>query len=387
LVYVNKKIADEKKDYILNGGDVVIQTVGSWPNNPESVVGKVIRIPSALNNSLLNQNAVIFRPKDGLCGDYLFYLLKDKNFKGYIINTAQGAANQASITLDSIFRFEFYIPPFEVQRRIAAILSAYDDLIENNKRRITLLEKMSEEIYREWYVRMRFPGHENAKFVNGVPANWTMKAIGAICDRVTDGSHLSPEFHPNGKYMASVKDMQSYGFTLRSIKTISDQDFQKLAKADCKPLKNDVLIAKDGSYLKHVFVWNHNYDIVLLSSIAILRPNINLVLPYFLAIVLKQNSTKSMMSGYVSGSALPRIILKDFKKMKLLIPESNLIKQFESIVEPMFHKINILDRQIEKLEITRDKLLLRLVSGKLSVELLNIQHPPSMQNEQDVAHA
>jgi len=112
-----------------------------------------------------------------------------------------------------------------------------------------------------------------------------------------------------------------------------------------------------------------------------------LVLPYFLSLVLKQDSTKSMMSGYVSGSALPRIILKDFKKMNLLIPEFNLIKQFESIAEPLFHEINILDRQVEKLEITRDKLLSRLISGKLPVESIDIQFSPSMQNEQDVDHA
>ncbi|PHM07138.1 hypothetical protein [Nostoc sp. 'Peltigera malacea cyanobiont' DB3992] len=85
--------------------------------------------------------------------------------------------------------------------------------------------------------------------------------------------------------MASVKDMDSHGFLLDSMKTISEEDFRKLEKADCKPLKNDVLIAKDGSYLKHIFVWNHDVKVVILSSIAILRPNLKKILPYSLRLL------------------------------------------------------------------------------------------------------
>jgi type I restriction enzyme S subunit len=173
------------------------------------------------------------------------------------------------------------------------------------------------------------------------------------------------------------------GFILKSAKTISNNDFERLVKTDCRPEKYDVLIAKDGSYLKHVFVWNHDIDVVLLSSIAILRPNLKEILPYFFSLILKQDSTKSMMSGYVSGSALPRIILKDFKKMKLIIPDFSLIKKFESIAEPIYCQINSLNKQLEKLEIVRDKLLSRLISGRLSVDNLDIHSPPSMVTPKD----
>ena len=164
LTFVHQSIAIERKNYALLPNDIVIQTVGSWPNNPNSVVGRVVRIPRELQNSLLNQNAVILYPNHRINSGFLFYLLKDNSFKGYIINTAQGAANQASITLESIFRFGFYLPPLPIQKKIAAVLSAYDDLIENNDRRIALLEKMAEEIYREWFVRLRFPGFDRATF-------------------------------------------------------------------------------------------------------------------------------------------------------------------------------------------------------------------------------
>ena len=180
--------------------------------------------------------------------------------------------------------------------------------------------------------------------------------------------------------MASVKDMEANGFSRLSMKTISDQDFENLEKSDCKPLKGDVLIAKDGSYLKHVFVWEDDFDVVILSSIAILRPNLKKIMPRFMAMMLRQESTKSMMSGYVSGSALPRIILKDFKRMKLLLPTPELMEQFENVAATLFRRIKIMGVQNEILATTRNSLLSRLISGKLDVENLNIQFPPSMLN-------
>ena len=321
--------------------------------------------------------------------DYLYYYFRMPSMLSYIENHAI-QAGVPHINLGLLKRFEVVLPPRPIQRKIAAILTAYDDLIETNKCRIALLEKMAEELYREWFVRMRFPGHQNTKFVKGVPEGWTIRPIGELCSTVTDGSHFSPPFIEGGKPMASVKDMHTHGFDLTSVKTISDADFEILKKGDCQPLTNDVLIAKDGSYLKHVFVWGGDYEIVILSSIAILRPDLSEIKPHFFTQVLRQPSTKSMMSGYVSGSALPRIILKDFKKMKLLIPTSDLMDDYEESAATIFQQIGGLLKTNENLTKTRDLLLPRLISGKLSVEDLDIQFPPSMQQEstgREPAHA
>ncbi len=328
--------------------------------------------------SLTNQqiNSIIVSDKNNF--RFVYYLLR--LYKPIIFSYNSGI--DTPIVPKSVFEsIEVKCPDLRVQKKIAAVLSAYDDLIENNKRRIAVLEKMAEEIYREWFVRMRFPGHEKVKFVKGLPEGWRIESIGKLCARVTDGSHFSPESQADGKPMASVKDMRSNGFFLKTMRTISDQDFESLRKGDCQPQKNDILIAKDGSYLKHVFVWDRDYEVVILSSIAILRPNLNEVLPHFLSSVLRQDSTKSMMSGYVSGSALPRIILKDFKKMKLLIPDFGLMSEFETHIAPFYQSINMANRKIERLEEARDKLLPRLISGKLSVEDLDIRFPPSMQQD------
>ncbi|MEO8008453.1 MAG: restriction endonuclease subunit S, partial [Betaproteobacteria bacterium] len=157
LVSIPEEIASDYLKYELKTGDVVVQTVGSWPTNPASVVGKCVRIPSNAAGALLNQNAVKLSSTKGLDPHFLFYLLRSDDFKTYIIGTAQGAASQAAITLDAIRAYDFAAPPLPVQRRIAGILSAYDELMENSQQRIRLLEEMARALYREWFVHFRFP--------------------------------------------------------------------------------------------------------------------------------------------------------------------------------------------------------------------------------------
>lgn len=315
---------------------------------------------------------------------YLFYYFLSDSWKKEVGNYILSGTTVDRVPLTKFPQFKLRLPNLSTQKKIAAILSAYDDLIENNKRRIVLLENMAEEIYREWFVRFRFPGYQIAEFEKGIPKEWCIKSIDKLCLKVTDGSHASPDLFESGKFMASVKDMTNYGFNKNTMKTISEKDFESLVKSDCQPKKNDILIAKDGSYLKHVFVWSDNYDVVLLSSIAILRPDLKKVSPLFLSMMLRQPSTKSMMSGYVSGSALPRIILKDFKKMELMIPAHSVMDKFESIISPIYKNIKNLDASNEKLSSLKEMLLPRLISGKLSVENLDIQFPPSMLGGQAV---
>ena len=181
LTYIDRIIAAEYQRFSVTGDDVIIQTVGSWPSNPRSVVGKVISVPSEACGALLNQNAVKLIPSDEIHNRFLFYLLKYESFSDFIIGCAQGAASQASITLKDILSFNFRLPPCPIQRKIASILSAYDDLIENNNRRTKILEEMAQAIYREWFVHFRFPGHENVPMVDSelgrIPQGWEFTSI------------------------------------------------------------------------------------------------------------------------------------------------------------------------------------------------------------------
>lgn len=327
----------------------------------------------------LGQRTMVYRANGiDLSQLFLYYSFLSFPLQSQIKSLGSGSTVE-HLRVPHAENLEIPYPSLPIQRKIAAILSAYDDLIENNNRRIAILEKMAEEIYREWFVRMRFPEHEKAKFIKGLPEDWKLKKIGDLCKKVTDGSHFSPSEASEGYYMASVKDMAEHTFNYDSMKIISEQDYISLVKSDCKPKKNDILIAKDGSYLKHVFLCLEDLALVILSSIAILRPNINEVNPLYLTYYLKQPFIRDTMSNYVTGSALPRIILNDFKKIKLMVAPLELQNEFSRIAKNHVFEINVLINKIIKLKLSRDRLLTRLMSGKLDVENLDIHFPKSME--------
>ncbi len=163
-----------------------------------------------------------------------------------------------------------------------------------------------------------------------------------ICLTVTDGSHFSPKAVDEGIPMLSVKDMREYGFDYSKCKKISDDDFEKMQKNGCVPLKGDVLVAKDGSYMKEIFICEETKEEAILSSIAIFRPNINTVLPEYLCYLLKSPSVYSYIkNNCVSGSALPRIVLKTFKEVELEIPSIERQEKAVAILRDIDKKIRI----------------------------------------------
>ncbi len=185
-----------------------------------------------------------------------------------------------------------------------------------------------------------------------------VKHINDLCVKITDGSHYSPVDDTNGIYpMYSVKDMQYNGFDNSNCKHIGKEIFEKLKKADCRPLKNDILIAKDGSYLKHAFKVKENLEACILSSIAILRPNLDIIDPDYFVYLLRTSTIKNSMANYVSGSALPRIILSAFKKMKLEIISNlqtqtkiaSILSAYDDLIEKNNRRMEILRGCAEEL--------------------------------------
>ena len=175
---------------------------------------------------------------------------------------------------------------------------------------------------------------------------WTTYKLKDICIKITDGSHFSPTAREDGYPMFSVKDMEEYGFNYASCKRISLEDFNTLKANDCVPQKGDILVAKDGSFLKQIFVCNETKEEAILSSIAIFRPNPEYILPEFLCYILKSPKVYNYISqNCVSGSALPRIVLKAFKEVEVSIPSIAIQKWIISKLIPIDHKIQ-LNRQI-----------------------------------------
>ena len=150
--YLDQELAHNYDAVALKHGDVVIATVGSWPTNPASVVGKTIRVPNEADSFLLNQNAVKLTANLGLDQTFLFHLLKTEAFGAYIVSAAQGSASQASITLKSIFDYRFQLPPLPEQKAIAHVLGSLDEKIVLNRRMNETLEGMAQALFKSWFV-------------------------------------------------------------------------------------------------------------------------------------------------------------------------------------------------------------------------------------------
>lgn len=174
--------------------------------------------------------------------------------------------------------------------------------------------------------------------------------LGDICTKITDGAHWSPKSTDDGYPMASVKDMLDNRINIETCRKISEEDYRKLVNDGCRPEKNDVLIAKDGSYLKHMFVSDGVDDVVLLSSIAILRPDTTLVDPRFLAYYIRNQRDNYDLSQYVSGAAIPRIILKNFARMPINLPDLDTQKKIADVLGMIDEKIELNRKMNETLE-------------------------------------
>ena len=180
---------------------------------------------------------------------------------------------------------------------------------------------------------------------------WKELKLEELCISITDGAHSSPKSVEKGYPMASVKDMNYFEINLDTCRKISEEDYSKLVKARCKPEKNDILIAKDGSYLKHVHVVKEEKEVVILSSIAILKPNIQKIYPEFLRYYLLSPMAKANLeAGYVSGSAIRRIVLKDFKRFPIYVPTLEEQKAIANTLSSLDDKIELNNQMNETLE-------------------------------------
>ena len=347
-VYVSPE--DKYRKFIINTGDILIQTVGSWANNPNSIVGKVVRVPEKCDNTYLNQNIVRIIPNKDFNNTYLYYALKANKFSLYCVLRGQGAANQASITLDTIFSFKFKAHAFSEQKKIADILSVYDNLIENNNKRIKLLEKMAENLYKEWFVRFRFPGYENLEFVGTLPIGWQYQPISESMDffdskRVPLSSKQRDEMEKIYPYYGAAKLMDYVDDYL------FDGEYLLLGE-------DGTVVTTDGFPVLQLVndkFWVNNHAHVIRG-----KGNISTRFLYL-------TFCRFPITGVVTGSAQPKISKGRLEKLKILVPDAITMEHFNNLINPMFDEINVLKKQLIRITKQRDMLLPRLMSGKLEV--------------------
>ncbi|GAQ00106.1 restriction endonuclease subunit S [Leptolyngbya sp. NIES-2104] len=257
------------------------------------------------------------------------------------------------------------------QQQIVAIVSAYDDSIENNDRRIALLEKMAEEIYREWFVRLRFPGHEQVTFHKGIPEGWQIKQLQEVAQVNAKSITKSKEFKTiNYVDIASV--------TTNRINHVEEIDFNSAPGRARRIVKHGDVIWSTVRPANRAYclILNPPDNLIVSTGFAVVSPKKNI--PYsFLHQAVTSNAFVERIANVAKGSAYPAASREDFEKAEIIIPVKELLATFHALCAPMLKQKDFLIRRNEKLKQTRDRLLTRLISGKLSVEDLDIQFPPS----------
>ncbi|MCR5868213.1 hypothetical protein [Aquincola sp. J276] len=306
---------------------------------------------------------------------YLYYVLQALYTSGYM-----GVFN---LQHTGVARFQFTafrtktrltLHDSAAQPKIAATLRSYDDLIANNQRRIALLECMAEESYREWFVRMRFPQHATLKGDELTPPGWSRQPIGDLAALIKRG--ISPDYAEQSEHQVINQKCIRGGRV-----SMAEARPHVSVVPDDKLLRfGDVLINSTGvGTLGRAAVFDIEADGVTCDShVTILRPTDVALSGEFLAytIQLLQPYFESMASGSTGQAELSRELIS---RTKVLVPTSDLMKRFSDAAAPIRRQRRLLLDQNEKLSAMRDRLLPRLISGKLRVDALDIQFPPSMQ--------
>jgi len=386
IVKIPFDIAKKYKKYELKEGDVVIQTVGSWPSNPASVVGKCIRVPRELNNTLLNQNAVRLKPEVGLDNDFLYYTLRTSEYSSYIVGTAQGAASQAAITLDAIRSYKLYYPPLPTQHKIAAVLSAYDDLIENNLRRIKILEEMAQNLYREWFVNFRFPGHEKARFVDSplgrIPEGWEIKRIGDVVNIYRGKSYRSSDLaEDGGAAFINLKCIhRDGGFKREGIKRyIGSYNEKHIVK------EQDIVIAVTDMTQERRIIAHAARIPSLNESISVISMDLVKVVPIsqqnesFFYSLFRFSSFSDEVKQFANGANVLHLNPKYIEDYSIVMPDKRLRDVYDVICSYKYKLMDVINNKNSILRKSRDHLLPKLISGEVDVSDLDITLPEAVE--------
>ena len=342
---------------LLHPGDIIISARGT--------VGEVAQIGKT---AAFNQSCYGLRATDGYSSDYLYYMLKYQ--VRYLRSVANGAVFD-TIVVKTFDRMKASVPDLPTQARIADILSAYDDLIENNNRRIALLEKAAQELYREWFVRFRFPGHETAKFENGLPEGWEYIRFGKAIE-IIDGDRganypKQEEFYETGECLfLNAGNVTKNGFDFSSCSYITKEKDQVLRKG--KLQTGDVVLTTRGTVGNVAFL-NETLTFAPMrinSGMVILR-NLGIVSPEYIYTTLRHEGIQKAMMMYASGSAQPQLPIKDMRRIKIIKPDDVTMERFTEFVSPIYKQISSLIMKNQTISKQRDLLLPRLMSGKLEV--------------------
>lgn len=333
------------------------------------------RITPCLENRKIAQVAIDGDVAFGSTEFYVFRAKKkkaDARFTYYLtssdvvvlpaINSMTGASGRQRADKRFIQRLKLNLPDLSTQERIADILSVYDDLIEANNRRIELLEQTAQELYKEWFVRFRFPGHENTKLENGLPEGWKIKRMNEFC-YVTDGTHDTPKPVDIGVPLVTGKCI-SFGFVdFNAAYNISEMDHENIKKRS--GLKSgDILFSNIGTVGNCCIVdYDREFSV---KNVIIFKPETMRDMAY-LYYWMTSSAMQGIFGAQTNGASQQFVGLTFMRRHKLLVPKDDILDAFADKVLPIIEQKRLLYQKNLNLAAQRDMLLPRLMSGKLEV--------------------
>jgi type I restriction enzyme S subunit len=362
--FVSEQFLSLYDKYHIKKGDILISLTGSYITQPNSVVGRIAYFRND-GDYLLNQRAGKFLIKDNYDKRFLFYVFSHENVRNRIASVAYGAANQANVSPSQVEDIKINAPSFAMQQKIASILSAYDDLIELNEQRIKILEEMAKLIYKEWFVKFRFPGYEKVNMVKSklgkIPERWEVKDLDEVVDKITE------------KYTDENNELPLLDLARIPRKNLSIPDYGKSDEITTSRIifkQYDILFSAIRTYFHKVVLAPRNG--ITNVSVFVIRPKMSEYLE-FLFCKLFDRETINWATQNSGGTKMPVLSWEVFKKMRLIVPHIELIKVFKQKTHPMLEEIVILNKKNEILRQTRDMLLPKLISGEIDVSDLDIK--------------
>lgn len=337
-------------------GDILFSNIGS--------VGDTAVVKTDREFSI--KNVALFRADpEKIAPEYLYYLILSPEFRTNVLNVRSGSA-QPFIALASLRSFEVqYHLDLGEQRRIASILSAYDDLIENNLRRIKILEEMTRALYREWFVEFRFPGNTRVSTVTSksgpIPSGWAWKNISAVA-RV-NRAQISPRTAPEELHYIDISSVSP-----GQINTITTYPFAEAPGRARRIVQHgDVLWScVRPNRRAHAIAMKPRPNTIASTGFAVLTAE---QVPFtFLYAATTTDAFVSYLANHATGAAYPAVTAKIFEDAELLVPSELLLDRFGAMTIPISEEVSVLQRQVDVLRRTRDLVLPRLLSGQVSAE-------------------
>ena len=349
--------------HLVSAGTILIVVRGM-------ILAKKFPVAMAMRRVAFNQDLKAIECISHVIPQFLFYWLQGKEYE--MLGLADEAAHGTKrIQTDRLLNYPIELPDSDIQRKIAAILSAYDDLIENNTRRIKILEEMAQALYREWFVHFRFPGHEKVQMVDSplgrIPEVWearTLESFGKIITGKTPSKKV-PEYF--GDFMPFIKtpDMHGNIFCIESGEKLSELG---AASQDNKTLPpNSLCVSCIGTAGVVAITSNYSQTNQQINSIVLEDISCRELL-FFSLLDLKE----TINQHGANGATMVNLNKGKFEALKIVFPNKKMLIEFNMAVFPKFEQIKILQLKNANLRRTRDLLLPKIISGELDVENLDI---------------